>query len=353
MVLTQTKTSPSTLPHLTTLTQLPPWQSPLTPLANENENKIKGCDYGTWVGWLRLVFDITHTTNTLLEDSHRESTSQDLILDQEPPGSDTNCGVLNNSLDRLWNNAQRVNHQNKFTHPHPKKNFVLTTVVTKSGQVPVNTTKQSSPRAATSISTTRPVNIAAPKSKVNDALPKKYSYFKAHSPVRRAFNQKSTAKTNNLNEKVKTARVKNVTTTRPKAIGNPQYTLQDQGIFDSGCSRHMTGNKSYLTDYQEVDGGFVAFAGSPKGDIIISGLPQCVAITPALSTEEPVDSLIMEDEHLDTIPTTESDKFIKFSVENLVENPSESEDFSDIEIDNETFSDEDVPTKNLFEPSFR
>ncbi|GJU66364.1 putative ribonuclease H-like domain-containing protein, partial [Tanacetum coccineum] len=47
--------------------------------------------------------------------------------------------------------------------------------------------------------------------------------------------------------------------------GNPQYALQDQGIFDSGCSRHMTGNKSYLTDYQDIDGGFVAFAGSPKG----------------------------------------------------------------------------------------
>ncbi|GKE73958.1 hypothetical protein Tco_1535999, partial [Tanacetum coccineum] len=27
----------------------------------------------------------------------------------------------------------------------------------------------------------------------------------------------------------------------------------------------MTGNKSYLTDYQDIDGGFVAFAGSPKG----------------------------------------------------------------------------------------
>ncbi|GJU62449.1 putative ribonuclease H-like domain-containing protein [Tanacetum coccineum] len=46
--------------------------------------------------------------------------------------------------------------------------------------------------------------------------------------------------------------------------GNPQYTLQDQGIFDSGCFRHMTGNKSFLTDYQEIDGGFVAFGGSPK-----------------------------------------------------------------------------------------
>ncbi|GKF61117.1 hypothetical protein Tco_0181171, partial [Tanacetum coccineum] len=47
--------------------------------------------------------------------------------------------------------------------------------------------------------------------------------------------------------------------------GNPQYTLHDQGIFDSGCSSHMTGNKSLLTDYQEIDGGFVAFGGSPKG----------------------------------------------------------------------------------------
>ncbi|GJR72813.1 putative ribonuclease H-like domain-containing protein [Tanacetum coccineum] len=41
--------------------------------------------------------------------------------------------------------------------------------------------------------------------------------------------------------------------------------VEDQGIFDSGCCRHMTGNKSYLTDYQDIDGGFVAFAGSPKG----------------------------------------------------------------------------------------
>nr|GEU78912.1 hypothetical protein [Tanacetum cinerariifolium] len=40
------------------------------------------------------------------------------------------------------------------------------------------------------------------------------------------------------------------------------------------------------------------------------------------------DSLIMEDEHLDTIPEMESDEFIKSSVENLVPNPSESEGIS-------------------------
>ncbi|GJT23659.1 hypothetical protein Tco_0893596, partial [Tanacetum coccineum] len=43
-----------------------------------------------------------------------------------------------------------------------------------------------------------------------------------------------------------------------------------------------------------------------------------IAITPVLSTKEAVDSLIMEDEHLDTIPATESDEVIKSSVEILV-----------------------------------
>nr|GFC52908.1 hypothetical protein [Tanacetum cinerariifolium] len=65
---------------------------------------------------------------------------------------------------------------------------------------------------------------------------------------------------------------------------------------------------------------------------IISGLPPFSAITPdepVLSTEEPDNSLSMGDEHLDTIPTTESDEFIKSSVENLIPIPSESEGIPD------------------------
>ncbi|GKG16868.1 hypothetical protein Tco_0361825, partial [Tanacetum coccineum] len=56
-----------------------------------------------------------------------------------------------------------------------------------------------------------------------------------------------------------------------------------------------------------------------------------ITITPVLPIEEPDNSLSMGDEHFDTIPETESDEFIKSSVENLVPTPSESEDFSDIE----------------------
>nr|GEU63817.1 retrotransposon protein, putative, Ty1-copia subclass [Tanacetum cinerariifolium] len=131
----------------------------------------------------------------------------------------------------VWDNTARVNHQSKLTHPHPKRNFIPAAVLTKSGQVPVNAAKQSSHRAVASVSVARRVNTAATRPNVNDALPIAYSYFKTHSP------------------------------------GNPQYALQDQGIFDSGCSRHMTGNKSYLTDYQEINGRFVAFGGNAKGGI--------------------------------------------------------------------------------------
>nr|GEX06698.1 copia protein [Tanacetum cinerariifolium] len=44
--------------------------------------------------------------------------------------------------------------------------------------------------------------------------------------------------------------------------------LKDKEVTDSGCSRHMTGNKSYLTNYKEIDGGFVSFGCNSKGDKI-------------------------------------------------------------------------------------
>ncbi|GJZ28340.1 hypothetical protein Tco_0572987 [Tanacetum coccineum] len=68
----------------------------------------------------------------------------------------------------------------------------------------------------------------------------------------------------------------------------------------------------------------------PLGDIIAQ------AITPDLPIEEPDNSLSMGDEHLDTIPATESDEVIKSSVENLVPILSEFEGMS-----NDT---SDVPT---------
>ncbi|GKA23342.1 hypothetical protein Tco_0709304 [Tanacetum coccineum] len=47
--------------------------------------------------------------------------------------------------------------------------------------------------------------------------------------------------------------------------GNPEILLQDHAVVDSGCSSHMTGNKAYLSDFEDLNGGFVAFGSDPKG----------------------------------------------------------------------------------------
>nr|GEV78806.1 hypothetical protein [Tanacetum cinerariifolium] len=79
-------------------------------------------------------------------------------------------------------------------------------------------------------------------------------------------------------------------------------------------------------------------------DNIISELPPYSAVTPS----EPIDSLSMGDEHLNTIPTTESNEFIKSCVKNLVPNPSKSEG----EDECDSFSDEDFPKKIYLNPLF-
>ncbi|GJR67196.1 ribonuclease H-like domain-containing protein [Tanacetum coccineum] len=195
----------------------------------------------------------------------------------------------------VWNNASRVNHQNyhRLSHPHPKRNFVPRAVLMKSGLKTLNTARQNSSRTAVSVNTARTINTAYLKPTVNYARPASNVFNKAHSHVRRPFNKSTTNKNSNLNEKVNTVR-RNVTTVGPKAVvsnnkgneanavkasacwvwrpkqkvldhGNLQLELQEKGVIDSGCSRHMTGNKSYLSDYEEIDGGFVAFGGDPKG----------------------------------------------------------------------------------------
>ncbi|GJW51522.1 hypothetical protein Tco_0092873 [Tanacetum coccineum] len=113
--------------------------------------------------------------------------------------------------------------------------------------------------------TARPVNTAALKSKVNDAIPKTYSYFKAHSPVRRAFNQKSAAKTYNLNEKVKTARANSVTTVGPKAVVSAAVGYGENVVKSSACwIWRPTRN---VIDYTSTDSGSYMFKRSDYVDL--------------------------------------------------------------------------------------
>ncbi|GJU41529.1 putative ribonuclease H-like domain-containing protein [Tanacetum coccineum] len=163
----------------------------------------------------------------------------------------------------------------------------------KSGLVSINTARQNILKTAVSVNTARQVNTAHTKTTVNAARPMTYLFKKAHSTVKRPIHKNTAFKNSNFNQRVNTIKDKNVNTVRPKAVvnvvqgnnvnavkasacwvwklktkvldhGNPQMDLQDKGVIDSGCSRHMTENMSYLTDYEEIDGGY--------GDLI-RGLP--------------------------------------------------------------------------------
>ncbi|GKA06458.1 putative ribonuclease H-like domain-containing protein [Tanacetum coccineum] len=89
----------------------------------------------------------------------------------------------------VWNNAQRVNHQNfaKKTHPSAKKNIVPRAVLMKSGLVSVNTARQ--------------VNIAHSKTTVNTARPMSYLSKIAHSTVKRPIHKNTAFKNSNFNQK--------------------------------------------------------------------------------------------------------------------------------------------------------
>ncbi|GJU45347.1 ribonuclease H-like domain-containing protein [Tanacetum coccineum] len=156
----------------------------------------------------------------------------------------------------VWNNVQRLNHQNKFV---PKA------VLTKTGIFPVNAARQNPSSQAAETSTARKVNTARPI--VNEIRPRN-NFYKSHSPIRRPFNKSTAPKANFTNHKVNTARDKIVRAVRGyrKTADDPQKALKNKGIVDSGCSRHMTGNKAYLVEYQDYNGGPVAFGGS-KGYI--------------------------------------------------------------------------------------
>ncbi|GJT05247.1 putative ribonuclease H-like domain-containing protein, partial [Tanacetum coccineum] len=154
--------------------------------------------------------------------------------------------------------------------------MVPRTVLTRSGPISLNAA--------------RPVNTVQPRTAVNNAGPMKNVINNAYSTARRPFNKITAANNSNFTKKVNTVKGTRVNTARPKAVlsavkgnkgnavkasacwvwrpkhkvldhGNPQQDLKDKGVIDSGCSRHMTGNKSYLTYYKEIDRGFVAFGG--------------------------------------------------------------------------------------------
>nr|GEX77827.1 hypothetical protein [Tanacetum cinerariifolium] len=129
------------------------------------------------------------------------------------------------------------------------------------------------------VNTARQVSTAHPKSIVNVARPMSYLSKSAHSSVKRPIQNKIAFNNSNVTQKFNNVRSKIVNNVRPTAVVNvveynvvntvkasacnSQQDLQDKRVIDRGCSRHMKGNMSYLTDYKEIDRGYVIF-GVPR-----------------------------------------------------------------------------------------
>ncbi|GJR98285.1 hypothetical protein Tco_0270459 [Tanacetum coccineum] len=148
---------------------------------------------------------------------------------------------------------------------------------------PVCTAKPSIGTARPSISTAKPsISIARPVYasrpiylRMDNVRPRG-----SCSSIKRSYYTKPSFRPKDLKQDVKTFGVKNMTTVKKRAVvntskdsgsfmlkkGNPEILLQDHAVVDSGCSSHMTGNKAYLSDYEDFNGGFVAFGSDPKGD---------------------------------------------------------------------------------------
>nr|GFD19952.1 ribonuclease H-like domain-containing protein [Tanacetum cinerariifolium] len=90
---------------------------------------------------------------------------------------------------------------------------------------------------------------------------------KSKSPIRRHITRNPSSRTSNSPPRVNAVSVPVVSVVQGKqgTWGNPQQALKDRRVIDSGCSRHMIGNMSYLSNFEELNRGYVAFGGNPKG----------------------------------------------------------------------------------------
>nr|GFA76585.1 hypothetical protein [Tanacetum cinerariifolium] len=131
---------------------------------------------------------------------------------------------------------------------NPQRHVVPAAVLTQSKLVP--------------ITAVRLVTIDVPKINVTRPRQAKTIITKPNSPPSRHIHRSPSPKSSNFPPNVTAVKAPMVNAAKG---GNPQHALKDKRVIDSGCSRHMTGNMSYLLDFKELNGRYVAFGGNPKG----------------------------------------------------------------------------------------
>nr|GEV23100.1 ribonuclease H-like domain-containing protein [Tanacetum cinerariifolium] len=156
--------------------------------------------------------------------------------------------------------------------------------------VPIAVLTQSKP---VFITTVRPVSAVVPKIKVTRPRHANIIVTNSKSPIGIHITHSPSPKTRNLPPRVTAVKALVVsaaqglqgkwewrpqcpildhisrTTSASMTINRFDYNYalgrSKSGVIDSGCSRHMTGNMSYLTDFEELNGGYISFGGNLKG----------------------------------------------------------------------------------------
>nr|GFA11810.1 ribonuclease H-like domain-containing protein [Tanacetum cinerariifolium] len=137
------------------------------------------------------------------------------------------------------------NHGNKgyhmqyapLIHSKPHQHLVPTTVLTQSKSV-LNTA-------------VRPVSDARPNISVTRPRYANHDFTKSKSPIRRHITRSPSSKSSNSPPRVTAVQA--------------QWLVLLRLSKEHGCSRHMIGNMSYLSNFEELNRGYVAFGGNPKG----------------------------------------------------------------------------------------
>nr|GEX41429.1 ribonuclease H-like domain-containing protein [Tanacetum cinerariifolium] len=224
--------------------------------------------------WSYMADDEAPTNMALMAFSDSE-------MVQKPVLKNVEKGTGQREVRPVWNNTMRINHQNFSNY---KRNFSPTAVLTKSIIVPISIARQSSSRAATPVSAVRPITTATPKPLVNVAKPRQNALQKSHSLSRGPFYQQTVLKNRNLNNTINTTKVNSVNTAKGNRVTSVvgkqginvvksshagfrdlkfRYKIMSPKIVDHIFAYDR--NISYLTDFKEHDGGYVAFGKGAKG----------------------------------------------------------------------------------------
>nr|GEV37087.1 retrovirus-related Pol polyprotein from transposon TNT 1-94 [Tanacetum cinerariifolium] len=209
---------------------------------------LKSKRMGLGYGYTKKACFICGSFSNLIRDCdfHKKRMAKQVELNKQ---KGKNSGPRENRP--VWNNVQRINHQNKF---------VPTTVLTKSGRFPINAARQKFSSQTSSISTDRKVNTA--RFKVNEIRPR-HNVYESDLPIRGPLIEQQHQKQIlhniklillGINQFVLLGANRKLLLRHQQVVLEIQKTLLEQS------------KKAYLVDYHEFNGGLVAFEGS-KGHI--------------------------------------------------------------------------------------